>query len=73
MTAHFVGGDIKVDYPLRDVAAFMEEMGLRGDEEDVPPLEDARWQTVMGEEVLLDVLEYKLASGIDSDNSDGDT
>ncbi|KAI0731106.1 hypothetical protein C8Q76DRAFT_349924 [Earliella scabrosa] len=64
LTAQLVGGDITKDYPLREVAIFMEEMGLNGDEEDVPPLDDPRWGSVIGQEVLLDVQE---SDGSDSE------
>ncbi|KAH9916673.1 uncharacterized protein B0H18DRAFT_1037596 [Fomitopsis serialis] len=65
LCVHFVGGDITADYSHRQVQAFLEEMGL--DEfdgeatiEDIN-LEDERWQTVIGQEILEDVMEKKLS------------
>ncbi|KAH9909438.1 uncharacterized protein B0H18DRAFT_1074164 [Fomitopsis serialis] len=65
LCVHFVGGDITADYSHRQVQEFLEEMGL--DEfdgeatiEDIN-LEDERWQTVIGQEILEDVMESKLS------------
>ena len=57
LTTHFLGGDISHDYPFQKVLGFMEEMGCgMGDHpDDIAPLDDERWNSVMGQEVLADL------------------
>ena len=59
---HFCGGDIWKQYDQQTVLALMEDMGLMGGEEELAPLEDERWHTEIGREIL----EAHMLSGIEN-------
>jgi hypothetical protein len=53
------GGDISEDYDTNDIIKVMEDLGVSG-EAELAPIDDERWNTVIGMELWEDVLRDKL-------------
>lgn len=54
LRVHLLGGDIKEDYSVHDIANAAEELGLCGDKPAMVPLDDERWHSTLGKELLED-------------------
>ncbi|KAF8586916.1 hypothetical protein K439DRAFT_1631209, partial [Ramaria rubella] len=53
LLVHFCGGDIWDQYNKDDVLTLMEDLGVFGEgNTDLAPLDDPRWQTEIGKEIL---------------------
>ncbi|KAJ7610019.1 hypothetical protein DFH06DRAFT_1148260 [Mycena polygramma] len=56
-----LGGDIGDTYPPGLVLAKMEELGVRGEDYDMVPLSDKRWQTELGQAIFAEHMRYRAA------------
>ncbi|KAJ6516733.1 hypothetical protein C8R47DRAFT_403394 [Mycena vitilis] len=56
-----LGGDIGDTYPPGLVLAKMEELGVRGEDYDMVPLTDERWQTELGKAIFAEHMRYRAA------------
>ncbi|KAJ7070553.1 hypothetical protein C8F01DRAFT_383283 [Mycena amicta] len=73
-----LGGDISDTYPPGRIVRLMEELGVRGQEDDseMVPLSDPRWHSELGQAIFADVLETRANFSLyhseskDSDDSD---
>ncbi|RDB16647.1 hypothetical protein Hypma_002366 [Hypsizygus marmoreus] len=62
LVVHLLGGDVREDYHVDDVAGLAQELGLLGEtDEDVVQLEDERWQSALGRELFEHHLSYKFS------------
>ena len=52
LRVHLLGGDIQEDYDANAIATAAEELGLCGDDSEIVPLEDERWHSILGRELL---------------------
>ena len=60
IVVHLAGGDVNEDYDFWQIADFQREMGFGGD--SVAMLDDERWSSVIGREVLYDLIQAGLAN-----------
>ncbi|KAJ7189205.1 hypothetical protein C8R46DRAFT_1206289 [Mycena filopes] len=67
------GGDIRHEYSSWTISAAMDALGVDGDESEMVSLNDARWQTVLGKEILRHVLERRTAASLYSASKAAET
>ncbi|KAK0436121.1 hypothetical protein EV421DRAFT_1981848 [Armillaria borealis] len=70
-------GDIRNEYSTSTILRMMEELGvgLEDDGDDVAPMDDPRWQTMLGKEIWEEVIRRRIAEadvGYDSERYDED-
>ncbi|KAJ7629810.1 hypothetical protein DFH06DRAFT_710292 [Mycena polygramma] len=72
-----LGGDISETYPTHRILRTMEELGLRGEDDEMAPLDDKRWDTELGKAILAEEMQVRTSlslyySGLEDsdDNSD---
>jgi len=61
LKVHLLGGDIMEDYDHNAIATAAEELGLCGDGTEMVPLDDERWHSVLGRELLADHISSEIA------------
>lgn len=67
---HLLGGDIREDYDSNAIANAAEQLGLCGDESKIVPLDDERWQSILGKELLEHHLSSELAFARNSESEE---
>ena len=60
LKANLLGWDIKKDYTSNDIFRAMEELGVDTDEVPLAPVNDERWNTVIGKEIWDELMRNKL-------------
>ena len=63
LRVHLVGGDIHEDYSSDVIVKTLEDLGLSNweDEDEVVPINDSRWDTELGKEILESHMRSKLS------------
>ncbi|KAK0244908.1 hypothetical protein EDD85DRAFT_932866 [Armillaria nabsnona] len=68
-------GDIRNEYSTNTILRMMEELGvgLEDDGDDVAPMDDPRWQTMLGKEIWEEVIRGRIANAdVDYDSEEYD-
>ncbi len=71
LRANIFNGDIREEYSTNTIVRMMGELGVgEEDEDDLAPMDDPWWQTVLGKEIWEDVMRRRIANadvGYDSE------
>jgi hypothetical protein len=70
LRSQILGGDISDDYNRNDVVYAMDELGLGSEDNALVPLDDPRWQSTMGKEILELHMSIQRYQSSDSDSDE---
>ncbi|KAF8959279.1 hypothetical protein BDZ97DRAFT_1838186 [Flammula alnicola] len=71
LRANIVHGDIRDEYSTDDILTLMGELGVgQEDDDELAPMDDPRWQTMLGKEIWEEVLRQRISDADDRYDSD---